>query len=82
MVGSRVAFQLVGDNPHCYHTLTAQKSSKESLFDALIMMRLDQDVDYVAVLINGTPQILLLAVDPNEDLVQVPATVYQLATLP
>jgi hypothetical protein len=35
-------------------------------------MRLDQDVDHVAVLIHGTPQILLLAVDSNEDLVQVP----------
>jgi hypothetical protein len=35
-------------------------------------MRLDQNVDYVAVLIHGTPQILLLAVDSNKDLVQVP----------
>jgi hypothetical protein len=31
-------------------------------------MRLNQDVDYVAVLIHGTPQILLVAVGPNEDL--------------
>jgi hypothetical protein len=37
-------------------------------------MRLDQDVDHVAVLIHGTPQMLLLAVDSNEDLVQVPVT--------
>jgi hypothetical protein len=36
------------------------------------MMRLDQDVDHVAVLIHNTPQIVLLAVDSNEDLVQVP----------
>jgi hypothetical protein len=35
-------------------------------------MRLDEDVDHVAVLIHGTPYILLLAVDSNEDLVQVP----------
>jgi len=35
-------------------------------------MRPDQDVDHVAVLIHGTPQILPLALDSNEDLVQVP----------
>ena len=35
-------------------------------------MRLYQDVDHVAVLIHGTPEILLLAVDSNEDFVQVP----------
>ena len=35
-------------------------------------MRLNQDVDHVAVWIHGTPEILLLAVDSNEDLVQVP----------
>ena len=35
-------------------------------------MRLDQDVDHVAILIHGTPEILLLAVDSNEDLIQVP----------
>jgi hypothetical protein len=31
-----------------------------------------EDVDHVAVLIHGTPEILLLAVDSNEDFVQVP----------
>ena len=34
--------------------------------------RLHQDVDHVAVLIHRKPEILLLAVDSNEDLVQVP----------
>jgi hypothetical protein len=35
-------------------------------------MRLNQNVDHVAVLIHGAPEILLLAVDSNEDLVQMP----------
>jgi hypothetical protein len=39
----------------------------------LMDSRATRDVDHVAVLIHGTPQILLLAVDSNEDLVQVPA---------
>ena len=70
--GSGVASQFVGNDPQWFGTLAAQQSSKESLCGALITMRLDQDVDHVAVLIHGTPQILLLAVDSNEDLIQVP----------
>jgi hypothetical protein len=35
-------------------------------------MRLDQNVHDVSVLIHGTPQILLFAVDSNEDLIQMP----------
>ena len=38
----------------------------------LVPVRLNQDVDHVAVLIHGAPQILLLAVDSNEDFIQVP----------
>ena len=48
------------------------QSSKESFRGVLITVRLYQDVDHVAVLIHGTPEILLLAVDSNEDFVQVP----------
>jgi hypothetical protein len=70
--GSGVASQFVGNDPQWFVALASQQSSKEPLCGALITMRLDQDVDYVAVLIHGAPQILLLAVDPNEDLVQVP----------
>jgi hypothetical protein len=39
---------------------------KESFRSALITVRLNQNVDHVAVLIHGTPEILLLAVDANE----------------
>jgi len=39
---------------------------------ALVAVRLNQDVDHVPILIHGTPEILLLAVDSNEDFVQVP----------
>ena len=49
-----------------------QEFSEQSLCGALITMRLDQNVDHIAVLIHGAPQILLLAVDSNEDLIQVP----------
>ena len=49
-----------------------QQSSEESFRGATITARLNQDVDHVAILIHGTPEILLLAVDSNEDFVQVP----------
>ena len=45
---------------------------EESFRNALITVRLDQNVDHVAVLIDGTPQILLSPIDSNQDLIQVP----------
>jgi hypothetical protein len=33
---------------------------------------LDEDVEHVAILINGSPQVMSLATDREEDLVQVP----------
>src|SRR4029079_18395968 len=52
--------------------LAAQQPSKESLRGALITAPLNQNIDHVAVLIHGAPQILLFTVDSNEDFVQVP----------
>jgi hypothetical protein len=50
-----------------------QQPSKESFRGALITVRLHQDIDHVAILIHGTPEILLLAVDSYEDFVQMPS---------
>jgi hypothetical protein len=50
-----VASQFVGNDPQRFGTLAAQQPSKESFCGALITMRLNQDVDYVAVLIHRTP---------------------------
>jgi hypothetical protein len=61
--GSGVASQFVGNDLQWFRTLATQEFSKKSLCGALITMRLDQNVDHVAVLIHGAPQIPLLAVD-------------------
>jgi hypothetical protein len=53
-------------------SLAAQQPSEESFRGAPIAARLNQEVDQVAVLIHGTPEILLLAVDSNKNFVQVP----------
>ena len=67
-----VASQFVGNDSQWFGTLTPQEPLKESFCGPLIPMRLDQDVDHVAVLIHSTPQVMLLAVDSNKNLVQVP----------
>jgi hypothetical protein len=52
--------------------LSAQESSKESFGGALIAARLNQDVDHIAVLIHGPPEIVLLPIDSNQDFIQMP----------
>jgi hypothetical protein len=69
---STIALQFVGDDPERRLTLVSNQSAQESLSCTLIAARLQQNVDHVTVLVDGTPKILLLAVDSNEQLVQIP----------
>jgi hypothetical protein len=39
---------------------------------ALIAARLNQDVDHIAVLIHGPPEIVLLTIDSDKEFVQMP----------
>src|SRR5271155_2114254 len=64
--GSGIASQFVGNDLQWFGTLATQEFSEKSLCGALITMRLDQNVDHV----DGAPQIPLLAVDANEDFIQ------------
>ena len=69
---SAVTLQLVRDQAKRNLPLTLQELEKEALRCMTVASGLDEDVDQVAVLIDRTPEILPLAVDRNEDLVQVP----------
>ena len=69
---SSIALQLVGDDPEWLLALTAQQSAKEPLGCTLIAARLQQNIDDITILIHGTPKILLLAVDSDEEFVQIP----------
>jgi hypothetical protein len=51
----------------------SQQPPKESLGCPLIPTRLKQNVDDVAILIHGTPKVLLLAVDSHEKFFHMPA---------
>ena len=67
-----VASQLVGHD-HTRDILKAlQQPSKESFGCFGIAPRLNEDVHHDAVLIHGTPEIMLHAVDPDEHLIKVP----------
>jgi len=59
----RVAGQLVG-NDHPWHILQAYAQFAEELFGGVFVApALDQDIKHVAMLINGSPQIVGLPVD-------------------
>jgi hypothetical protein len=54
--------------------LTAQQSAKKPLGGTLITARLQQNIDDITILIHGPPKILLLAIDSDEEFVQIPGT--------
>jgi len=53
-----VATQFVGDDCAWNVLQTFQQFAEESLGGLFIVMRLHQDIEYFAVLINSTPQVL------------------------
>ncbi len=68
-----VTSQLVGDQSPGRTTLAFEQLAKEAPRRSPITACLHQDVDHVAVLIHRTPQILPLAADGDEDLVEMPS---------
>ena len=69
---SAVDPQLVGHQPPRFAALAFQELAEEALCGASIATRLDEDVDHIAALVDGTPEIPPLALDRDEELVQVP----------
>ena len=70
--GSRVAPKPVSNDAKRLLSLAMQQPAEESFGSPLVPARLNQDIDHVAVLVDGPPEMLLLAVNSNEDFVQVP----------
>jgi hypothetical protein len=67
-----VAPQLVGHDHPRHGLQTLQKPPKEALRRVGIAPGLNENVEHDAILINGTPEIVLHALDPDEDFVHVP----------
>ena len=62
-VRSPVAAQLVGDQPPRLTLLALQQLAKKACGSPAVAPRLDEDVDDVAILIDGTPEIVAPSLD-------------------
>jgi hypothetical protein len=71
-LGRAIAGQLVGDHHPRSDALLLQQLAQQALGGFGIPAALDQDVEHNAMLIDGTPQPMLLARDANDNLVEVP----------
>ena len=69
---SPVAAQRVGDHPPRRTLLALQQLAEQACSRPTVATRLDEDIDDVPILIDGTPAIAPLSLDGDEDLVQVP----------
>ncbi len=80
--GGWVAEQLVGDHSSGDTALSFQQLPEEPGGGPLIAPRRYKDVDHVAVLVHGTPQILLPPLDLDEYLVQMPGVAHAAPAAP
>ena len=69
---SRITPKLVGDQLPGFLSLMFQGPKKEALSGSTISMFGDQNIDHVPILINGSPEVVTLASDPNEQFIDVP----------
>jgi hypothetical protein len=72
LVRRTIASQPVRHKPPARATLTLQQLTKEAFGSTSVATRLDEDIDHITILINGTPEILTPTLDGDEHLVQVP----------
>ena len=71
-LGGGVAFKLVGHHYSWLHTLPLEQLSQQPLGRLRIPPALDQRVKDEAILVHSPPEILALAADGQDDLIQVP----------
>jgi hypothetical protein len=71
-VSGAVGAQLVRDDHPRHRACRLEESAEESLRRGLVPPVLHQDIQHHAVLVDSPPEVLALAVDLDEDLVQVP----------
>src|ERR1700710_133534 len=71
-LGDAIAAQLVGHNHPRFILQTRQQPFEEAFRCPAIAPGLNEDIEHNAILIDGTPEIMLHALDTDEDLVHVP----------
>jgi hypothetical protein len=71
--GSAVGAQLVGRHPRRREALFAEQLAHQLGGRRPVATALDQDLEDLALVVDGTPQIHLLARDPDDHFVEMPA---------
>jgi hypothetical protein len=72
LLGRGVALQLVGDEHKRGSTLLFEKLSQQPLGRSLVAPALDENIENEAVLVDGTPQPMLLPGDADDNFIEVP----------
>jgi hypothetical protein len=67
-----IAFQLVGDDHPRHVRQSLQQLTEELLGRFLVATTLHQDIEDVPVRVNGAPEVVPLAIDREEDFIQMP----------
>src|SRR5438270_11335906 len=71
-LGRGVALQLVGDEHTRCSTLLLEELAEQAFGGLLVAPALDQNIENEAVLVDGTPEPVLLSGDADDDLIEVP----------
>src|SRR6185295_19704102 len=71
--GSSVGAQLVGRHPGRREALFVEQLAHQLDSRRRVSTTLDQDLEDLALVVDGTPQIHLLACDPDDHFVEMPA---------
>jgi hypothetical protein len=71
-LGSGVAPQLVGDEHTRGSTLLLKEFAEQAFGGPLVAPALDENIENEAVLVDGTPEPMLLPGDADDDLIKVP----------
>ena len=68
-----VASEFVGDQPARFTPLAFQEAAKEAYGRLFVPSWLHQKINVVTILIDGSPQILLLSLNGDKHLIKVPS---------
>jgi hypothetical protein len=71
-LGSGVAPQLVGDEHTRCSTLRLEEFAEQAFGGPLVAAALDENIENKAVLVDGTPEPMLLPGEADDDLIEVP----------
>lgn len=67
-----IASKFVGDEPARFPALTFEQAAEKAFSRPLIATTLHENINNIAVLIHGTPQILALSLNGDKDFVDMP----------